>query len=350
MSRPRNPYTSAPLGVVPPDVERWLYEHLRASKTLPPAPSTEFWEELPLAISAILAADLPRPLRYIVALLTFGYFVRPDDVKIAVKKAPGVIVTRLPIAGYPRPAHILSHRRSPTATELSAIGSMWEDFREIDTHRFAKTAETYVHGLLTYSRAYERTLRSRLGEHRGRTQRKADLVMTEKGTGRRWAIEVKNWREFIPKGHPVFQGVLDTARDFDAEPWLIAAHMFPEAKRYAHSLGIRRTELGSQILPFKTETKARAGLRRPRGRDVRRIVERARHIIGPEPYMFVPHDRFPARSTWANDDGSRVLLDLLTIPHGEPDHEALVRVTEHGFRRTVAQFRTKADHSDHRQP
>jgi hypothetical protein len=316
MPRPRNPYRDAPCGVatVPLEVDSWLREHLRTRVGLT-RPTDEFFKGLPEAISAILANDLPRVQRYLVALLTFGYGVRPDDVTAAISTAPGVRLTKLPIQGFPQPVNILSHGRPPSKTEFAELRKMYQRLRDdVDTRRYGKTAELYVFRLLNRSGAYERADIGLVGENRdARGKNKLDLVMVRKEDGLRFAISVKNIRDFIGERHPAIHDVINMAKAHDATPWLIAPYWFPEAKRYAAKLGVRWHELGFQILPYETED----------GRDLRKIVASVRHIVGPTRYRFLPQARLPAGIT-TMDPYEGIGLDAWTLPIDAPTDEDLV--------------------------
>lgn len=320
MGRPRNPYTDAACGQVPTSVAAWLERHLRTKRGV--RPPDEFFVELPNAISQILEAGPPRPLRYIEALLTFGYGIRPDEVNRAASAAPGVVRTELrgvwenealdeAIRGR-RPITVLSYNRAPTNTELNTLRRMYVKYTSaLTAQRVGKAAEYYVHGVLAQSGAYRKMKRSKVGELRSSIgKHKLDLLVVEKASGRRFAISIKNLRGFIYETHPAFTDLLSMAEAHNASPWLIATFLLPEAKKRAAQLGMRWHELGAQILPATVPDPKNPTI----ARRTQKIVSDARQIIGPLPTRIVPYHRFPLRKEWEANLATGVGLDAWTLP------------------------------------
>lgn len=315
MPRPKNPYKTAPWGAitVPAKIDAWLRGH-QSSRANGSPPTDDFYKDLPAAISAILENDLPRVQRYIIALLLFEYGVRPDDIRGALK-ASGLLCTPLPVKTYPKDANIWSYGRKPTNTEVGALRTMYERFRDdLDTKRYGKTAELYVFRLLNRSRAYERANIKLVGEYRdSQSKNKVDIVMVRREDGKKFAISVKNIRDFIGERHRAIHDVIKMAKAHDAAPWLIASYWFPEAKTYAVRNGVRWSELGRQILPYESQD----------GRDLRKVVEGVRHIVGPTKYDFVPQHRLPAGIT-TMDPTKGIGLDAWTLPVDAPHDPEIV--------------------------
>lgn len=188
---------------------------------------------------------------------------------------------------------------------MAALETMYVRLKlDVDSRRYGKTAELYVFRMLNRSRAYEPASLKSVGENRDKDgKHKVDIIMTRKVDGMRFAISVKNIRDFIGNRHSAIHDVINMAKAHQASPWLVAPFWFPEAKEYSTKLGVRYSELGRQILPYETID----------GRDLRKIIASVRHVVGPTRYEFVPQSRLPPRLAQMSAE-SGIGLDCWTLP------------------------------------
>jgi hypothetical protein len=138
-----------------------------------------------------------------------------------------------------------------------------------------RAGEQYVRALFVASGDYRDVSQTqRLGALRDNGGKNAaDLFVTD-SAGRRFAVSVKNQREFLFPGKGAISDCFVKAKAHDAEPWLFAAFAVPEVLDACRSRGVRLSVFGRQILPARDR----------KGQHTSWLVNRLFPILGPLPF------------------------------------------------------------------
>jgi hypothetical protein len=237
-------------------------------------------------------AQVPLHRRFIESVLVSEYGSKPSDVtrfltSVAALEHEHIAMTEMKVHGETN--HIYSLGEPPAVP-----GRVLADLIAYRQHYFranviGRVAEHFVRSCLKWTRRYERVTRVRMvGELRDGDQKNAvDLFATEKATGIRYAISVKNINEWIHPGAPAIKDAWNKAAAHDAKPWLIAPFIVPRALERCETnprYPIRASAIGAQILPKRID-----------GRSTRLLLKEVAAIIGPQPFL-LHGDRLDPRS------------------------------------------------------
>ncbi len=219
-----------------------------------------------------------------------------------------VIRTDFMAPGDPKPSHVYTCDRKPTRTELRYLLALCDERSATLTKDLLKRAgERYVRARLIDIGHYTQVTReAHLGSvFDGRGKNPIDLAATDKTTGIRYAISVKNQREWLnavgskkdqaehtdddqelvrvddceEHGHGgrVIDDALKRAKAHGLQPWLFVPFALDSAKARCKRGGVRLTTMGMQVVPATT----------PDHQRIEAVIARLRPVLGVQPYRIL---------------------------------------------------------------
>jgi hypothetical protein len=233
--------------------------------------------------------------RTIATILEFDHGWNPQDVTEALRRLvmaenPIVRRTELQIDGEPKPMHIYSHGRDPKRQELDRLRGLCLERNRVLTRALLRDAgEQYVRAWLRSTGRFRGiTALADLGRVAASDEPTSDVIATEIATGRRFAVSVKNQREWLRPNAAAIDDAILRASAHRAEPWLCVPFALPETIDRCARDGPRLSLLGAQIVPATLAD----------GRRTLSAIDRLRAVIGPQPYTMLVQSR-PERSDFS---------------------------------------------------
>jgi hypothetical protein len=122
----------------------------------------------------------------------------------------------------------------------------------------------------------------------------ADVMVTDRVTGERYMVSVKNQKEFLFPGNRAIKDCYTKAKGHRARPWLFIPFAVPKAMRRCKGDRIRLTVLGRQISPAED----------PKKQYMWWVIEQLRPLLGPQPFelLYARFDRTLKNSEAAKHD------------------------------------------------
>ena len=311
VGRPRNPYVASCGHWNPGATRHWFSD---GSDLAPaPSPASSNLEDLRWHTAGLINFfEFPVLRRVIESTLVFDHGFRPNAVSdalaglISAEYIPGwrFHVTRLPLGAHGKPDNVYSCNRLPFASEIDYLRAAYQERTSaLNVSTLCNAGESYFRSILIESGRFKRiTPFKRLGAVEGsRSGKTLDVAATDTQSGIRYGISIKNQREWLYPGAPEIDDVKSRADFHGFEPWLVVPFAVDEAKKRCKRDGIRLTVLGRQIVPASD----------PKGRPMKRLIERLRCVVGPQPFDF---------------NYSRFRDTLMESPATQRDVEALAEI------------------------
>jgi hypothetical protein len=169
---------------------------------------------------------------------------------------------------------------APRPVALDSVAAAYSGMRiAVPNELYKRAGEEYVRALFVHNDDFEHiSQRRNLGRALENGPLTHDLTVTDRRTGERFGVSVKNQNEFIFPGHRAIRDVARRAQEAQILPWLVVPFATEEAAARCERDGIRLTILGRQILPTESE-----------GHQLMRNVIRRfqQHILGEQPFDFI---------------------------------------------------------------
>jgi hypothetical protein len=200
--------------------------------------------------------------------------------------------------------------QNPDRAFVTRLEETYARMRSAISNELTKRAgEQYVRSILAHSGRFEGiTQRERLGHVANGRALTLDLAATDRQTGIRFGISVKNQSGFLRQDAPAIRDCFTRARLHDTRPWLFVPFATPEALIRCQRDGVKLTILGRQLLPAETDDR----------QVLRWIIPSFRpDIIGNQPIDFV-YQRF----TKTRNASLLVQRDFLELAIEEADQAA----------------------------
>jgi hypothetical protein len=236
-----------------------------------------------MAIHVLGVTKVALHRRFIQAILVYDCGYEPRIVteilgKLRRWKSFHVFQTELDVLG--ERSHIYSLGRSASESEKSQIGTLIQLRQEtLQPNVLGPAGEGFIRSCLIETGEFEDVTRrqdlGRLTDDDGKNR--IDLYATNKRTGTRYAISVKNQAEWLYSGNRGIRDAHTKAKAHGRVPWLVAPFFSDPAKaRCANNPEgpIRFTEIGAQVMPSRIA-----------GRDARVLLEELAPLIGPQPIV-----------------------------------------------------------------
>jgi hypothetical protein len=236
---------------------------------------------LPL-IDLLMYLDVPLHRRFVQNVLTFQGRYSPVLVSrmVAAVESMSILDAKRRSLRVNGETNHLLYTGAITKKEIACIYDLIEYRQQVmRPDVLGPVAERFVRSCLKFSKQYsEVTPEARLGNVRDRSKKNAvDIFATEKATGVRYAISVKNVFEWLYPGSPSIKDIWNKAKEHGAKPWIIVPFATAEARKRCVAnarMPIRLSALGAQILPSRID-----------GRSTRVLLRELAPVIGPQPFI-----------------------------------------------------------------
>lgn len=242
-------------------------------------------------LDLLIRLGVPVVRRVIEAILVVDHGYNPQEVTNALAALVGtksgdnqIICTEVPFDRQEFDSKVYTANRNPTAAEMGFLRQLCDDQRTTLTNKIIGDAgERYVRAWLKSTEQFtELTPVHDLGHVRTPEGDHAiDVAATDRVSGDRYAISVKNWRSWIKPDDPLLKDVVKKAAGHSRRPWLVSGFAFEETIIRCRESGIRLTLLGCQIVPATL----------PNGKRTVAAIKRLRPVVGPQPYRLLLESR-----------------------------------------------------------
>jgi hypothetical protein len=255
--------------------------------------------------------QIPVLRRVVEAILVFDHGFEPEAVTRALDRLVSeeylggrhIIRTLLPIGSLDN--HVYSFNRKPTQVELDYLVA-WcgERDRALTKETLRDAGEQYFRAVLLASGNYtDVTQKLRLGKVTDiDEQLTLDILATDKRSGTKYGISVKNQREWLYPDSRAIRDCYNRAIANELMPWLVVPFATKEAIDRCARDKIRLHVLHRQIVPAIVPAEDKA--KNKKGRLLRKIIEDLRVVIGSQPfgYSYARFDRTLRESPAAVQD------------------------------------------------
>lgn len=197
---------------------------------------------------------------------------------------PQVVVRPFPIKGESE-SHLYTLGREAAIDELDALSELVRLHRRVlgaDVLRGA--GERYVRACFIKAERYARiTQQERLGYvSTGKRQNQVDIMVTDKLNGQRYAVSVKNQREFLGARSEWIRECIQMAEAHKARPWIVASFATPKGLKACARQKVRVTVMGARIAPSAYSW---------RSKSMKKLITKFYPIVGGEPYLYIGEQR-----------------------------------------------------------
>jgi len=227
----------------------------------------------------IIASNEPKTGRALHAELVFTYGYHPKKVTSTLQgmvESREIASHRLDRRGAIKPL-LYTTGRELKSKEWKQLHKLY-DLRDewLPNWLIGQAGERYVRGLFVASNRFgEVTQRERLGTIVDKKKKNAaDVMVTDRETGERYMVSVKNRREFVFPHNSAFPDCVEMAKGHRAHPWLFVPYAVPRAMEQCKAERIRLTVLGRQIVPAED----------PKKQYMWWVLRELEPIFGPQPF------------------------------------------------------------------
>jgi hypothetical protein len=228
--------------------------------------------------------EVPLLRRVIQDILVFDHGFEPQIVTAAMTAfktgtSPEVVHEEVQIDG--EVCDLYTSRRRAASNEIDALSALYrERNRALSSETLKIAGERYVRAAMIQTGRYERvTQESRLGRLvNSEGDHALDILATDRKTGTRVGVSVKNTGAWMFGGNPAFADVYTKAyTGHNVAPKIVASFISNDGSKRCERDGISHAMLGAQIVPAEIDK-----------RPTRYVIDDLRPVLGPRPYRFVP--------------------------------------------------------------
>jgi hypothetical protein len=278
------------------DKEIWLPSALASAPVKKGRPDALFTEVTPQDVSAAYACYkllerslVPVTLRFLQAnLMHVGGFDPALVRKVANQLrdyVPDVVVNRALQTGENETSHIYVLGREPHDAELAALLDLIRKNRSVLSIGVLRSAgERYVRACFVRSKRYSNiTKPDALGyEVTGPRDNQVDVMVSDTANGQRYAVSVKNQREFLEARSKWIGECIKMAKAHGARPWIITSFATDAGTESCTKQGVRCTVIGARIAPETYDE---------RSKPMKKLLPKFYPILGGEPYVCIGEQR-----------------------------------------------------------
>jgi|SRR5579862_6705684 len=200
-------------------------------------------------------------------------------------RLPEVVVQRaLPIKGE-LDSHVYTLAREASREELNALAELVRVHRRVLSPEALRSAgERYVRACFIKSKRYRDVPRpNRLGYlSTGERQNQVDIMVTDTANGHRYAVSVKNQREFLQARSQWIGECIDMAVAHGARPWIVTSFATDEGVEACERQRVRCTVIGARIAPATYDW---------RSKSMKKLMPKFYPVVGGEPYVYIGEQR-----------------------------------------------------------